>query len=166
MGISGSPSAMGLRGFQGQQVFHEQQANIPSQFFPRDNGYGIPGRAPESVDYVESGKKQNAPQFDNALKIFLRLASSLELFRYLMKQERYEEVIAQLAATVKQVLDRYTNENDNGFYMSWFNLYSQASNSDEPKTIHLRTMDANTLIEVFEIVNDLVAIIITQNLRE
>ena len=83
-----------------------------------------------------------------------------------MKQERFEEVIAQLSATIKQVLERYTNESDNGFYMSWFNLYSQASLNDDSRNMQMKSMDANTLIEVFEIVNDLVAIIITQNMKE
>ena len=48
-----------------------------------------------------------------------------------MKQERYDEVISQLSSTIKQVLERVNNDSDNGFYMSWFNLHSQATDHDD-----------------------------------
>jgi len=37
-------------------------------------------------------------QIEPELKLFLRMAHSLDLFRFLMKQERYDKVVSQLSA--------------------------------------------------------------------
>ena len=86
-----------------------------------------------------------------------------------MKQEQYDKVVSQLSAIFAQVSEerrRYQGDLDNAFYAGQFQIFCQSTTSDESSMLHLKAVDANALIEVFEIINDLVVIIISHNYND